>query len=50
LLGRFQPILQRQIRDPCEVVRIIRHDRQPMAHGHTSDEEINVANESTCTA
>src|SRR5262249_16871474 len=25
-LKRFQPILQRQIRDPCDVVRIIRHD------------------------
>jgi hypothetical protein len=32
------------------VVRIIRHDRQPMAHGHTSDEEIDVADWSACAA
>jgi hypothetical protein len=28
LLGRFQPILERQFLDPCEMFRIIRH------HGH----------------
>jgi hypothetical protein len=49
-LRQFQPILQRQIREPCEVVRIIRHDSQPMAHGHTSDEEIKVANRSAGAA
>ena len=36
-------MFQKQIWDPREVCRIIRHDGQPMAHGHTSDEEIDVA-------
>ena len=32
------------------MVRIIRHDSQPMAHSHTSNEEINVANGSARAA
>ena len=49
-MGRFQPILQRQSRDLCAVFCRMRHDDQPIAHGHASDEEINVANRSAGTA
>jgi hypothetical protein len=46
----LEPILQGQIRDPCEVFGIIGHDCQSMAYGDASDEQVDVPNRSACAA